>query len=557
VIAIEIEFLVGRYIASRFNQRDAAEWPPHPARLFSTLLATAKEHEEISEAARRALQWLEQQGAPQVLASDAHPRAVVTVYVPENTTRILPSSSTQEDRLEQARATVAEAERSGDLSVVKRAQRQLVNAEKRLDEQLEKIVADDGRYSASNFKEAIQMLPHRRGKQPRVLPSVTPEQPRVCYLWPDAAPDRTTAESLSDLSLRVVRLGHSSSLVACRTTFDPVHIKSSEALLNNQWQPVSEGGNTMRTIEHGQVAKLERAFERHQGVHPRVLPAVDQAYRKAGEGVASESARSIFGEWIVFREAPREGARRLGIRLQRTEDVTRAVRGAMLHHAEDAPPAVLSGHTPDGRPLDRPHVAFVTLADVASRYSSGSILGVAVLLPREIEEHERRVVLQAIAHWEACGLELKLGRAGVLRLERIIDRDPRSTLDPATWTRPSKRWASVTPVALDKNPGNLFSRDPQEVAEAARCAETIVGESCERIGLQRPKWVEIVRRSLFSAAPAAREFAPFPKVEGKNGSLRRVCVHVEMRFDKPVAGPVLIGAGRYFGVGLCRERPGW
>jgi CRISPR-associated protein Csb2 len=31
-------------------------------------------------------------------------------------------------------------------------------------------------------------------------------------------------------------------------------------------------------------------------------------------------------------------------------------------------------------------------------------------------------------------------------------------------------------------------------------------------------------------------------------------VHVELHFRDPVAGPILLGAGRYFGLGLCRPR---
>ncbi|MFW6031653.1 MAG: type I-U CRISPR-associated protein Csb2, partial [Myxococcota bacterium] len=76
--------------------------------------------------------------------------------------------------------------------------------------------------------------------------------------------------------------------------------------------------------------------------------------------------------------------------------------------------------------------------------------------------------------------------------------------------------------------------------------------SCERIGLPRPQWVQVMRRSVFDAAPKADAFMPFPR---RAGATRRVCVHVEMRFPTAVEGPVLLGAGRYFGLGLCRPVP--
>ena len=40
MLALEIEFLTGRYRATNFRERYAVEWPPHPARVFSALVAT-------------------------------------------------------------------------------------------------------------------------------------------------------------------------------------------------------------------------------------------------------------------------------------------------------------------------------------------------------------------------------------------------------------------------------------------------------------------------------------------------------------------------------------
>jgi CRISPR-associated protein Csb2 len=141
-----------------------------------------------------------------------------------------------------------------------------------------------------------------------------------------------------------------------------------------------------------------------------------------------------------------------------------------------------------------------------------------------------------------------LGRLGVMQLERVECRDAGSALDPATWCRPSRRWASVTPVALDRNPGDLTAWDPRLAAQAARRAEEIVARACEHVGLPRPARVRVMRRSLFGAAPPAPSFMPYPR---KGHGFKRVCVHVELRFEEAVAGPVLLGVGRYFGVGLC------
>ena len=87
MLAIEVTFLTGRYVATAYNRRTESEWPPHPARLFSALAAThfATDSEMPHRANERAiLEWLERQEPPAILASGATAREVVTVFVPVN-----------------------------------------------------------------------------------------------------------------------------------------------------------------------------------------------------------------------------------------------------------------------------------------------------------------------------------------------------------------------------------------------------------------------------------------------------------------------------------------
>lgn len=120
--------------------------------------------------------------------------------------------------------------------------------------------------------------------------------------------------------------------------------------------------------------------------------------------------RSVFGDWLVLREVAPAGGRRLDLHVMLTEDVTRAMRGALLHYADDPPPATFSGHAPDGHPLDQPHVAFLALPDEGSHNSSATLLGAAIVLPRDVDPADRRAVLRAAGRWERNGLRLILGR---------------------------------------------------------------------------------------------------------------------------------------------------
>lgn len=263
---------------------------------------------------------------------------------------------------------------------------------------------------------------------------------------------------------------------------------------------------------------------------------------------------SVFGEWILLREveSPR-GGQKLALDLAHTELAARAVRGALLRHADDPAPALLSGHFPDGRPLDRPHAAFLALPAASPAGPGRSIAGVAIVLPRDVQEPDRQAILLAAEHWQRHGLRLLLGRHGVALLEPVPSADPADPahradpFDAAGWTAPSQRWASVTPVALDRNPGELFARDPEVAAEAAGQARETLARACERVGLPRPVSIRLSSRPFLAGVPNAARYGPFT---GNGKGLKRVCVHTELVFGEPIAGPVLLGAGRYFGVGL-------
>ncbi len=87
MLAIEVELLTGRYAATAHNDRRRAEWPPHPARFFSALVAALHDNEQVDHAERMALQWLERQGAPSLWVdpeSKVGRRDVHDVYVPVN-----------------------------------------------------------------------------------------------------------------------------------------------------------------------------------------------------------------------------------------------------------------------------------------------------------------------------------------------------------------------------------------------------------------------------------------------------------------------------------------
>lgn len=558
MLSLEVELLTGRYVATAYNTRLEGEWPPHPARLFSALVATHFAEPEPVPAERALLEWLEGLGPPRILASEASSRDVVTVYVPVNDAGLTDVDAEAASRDEALQA--AEAARCGSSGKeLNQAERELTKAESKLAAAISRNV--DVPKGRSNPMLGARVLPEQRVRQPRTLPSRTPHVPRVTYVWPDAEPTEAQRDTLAGLLRRLVRLGHSSSFVSAWVSDAATTLAQAGEEIRTVWRPALGGESILRAVQPGQLAALEGAHALHRESEPRVMPARFVEYTRLPAEAVAETPRSVFSnDWIVLK---RVGGPTLSMVM--TAIVARTTRRALMSYGEEAVPEMLSGHDAVGKPLDRDHLAIVPLpfvghthAGAALHGASGSILGVALVLPHDASEEERRAVFLRLAEWEKEArmededtprLTLKLGAAGILELERIGWGSVGATLRPGTWSHAACTWSSATPVALDRNPGNLRSRDPEQQARALAEAEESLVRACRRIGLPEPLRVDILPAAPLSGAAKAQHFPPFPEAEDK---LRRVLTHARLEFAERVQGPILIGAGRYQGLGLFR-----
>jgi CRISPR-associated protein Csb2 len=83
VFIVEVEYLMGRVYAADFRDRTAPEWPPHPSRFYSALVAAL--HDKSGDGSERmALEWLSAQGAPRIAAGRATQWNAVITFVPTN-----------------------------------------------------------------------------------------------------------------------------------------------------------------------------------------------------------------------------------------------------------------------------------------------------------------------------------------------------------------------------------------------------------------------------------------------------------------------------------------
>lgn len=530
MLAIEIELLAERYAATAHNDRGRAEWPPHPARFFSALVAALHDHEEVDSVERSALLWLEQQRAPSLRVdgeSRVGRRQVQDVYVPVNDVTL---------RLDTEIRSAEEALRQANGASKRRAAEKKLAAARSAPKVVEAVPSDKA------LKTAIALLPERRTRQVRTFPVVIPETPAFAFLWPDVDATEHRA-AIERLCSRVTRLGHSSSLVRCNVVDRDI----SPTLV-----PSDDGNITLRVIGPSQLDRLKRAFalRRHDGDENYVLPSLPQRYRSISEvAVPTAYAESVFAaDWVVFERVG--GSRPVS---SRSTDLARALRGALLEqHGNQGLPATLSGHA-ESAPTEQPHVAFVPLPFVGHEYADGAIMGCALLLPRQLPSSDRETLLRLVAKWEKNRadergtLTLAGGTLPPFRVRRV-DVSAKKSLSPELWCRPSTRFITATPVALDKNPGNLRSNQDGTARKAALEAQQSISDACLRVVGVRPLSVEVSLAPLLAGAQHVRDFRPWP---GRPGRTPRVRVHADIRFDELVRGPLVLGAGRYFGLGLC------
>jgi CRISPR-associated protein Csb2 len=366
--------------------------------------------------------------------------------------------------------------------------------------------------------------PDGRHKAERHFPSVVPDEDTVHFIWDADAPvaHRT---ALAELCRNVTYLGHSSTLVQAWLAD-----KAPEPNL------VPAEGNAPMRLRVARAGRLDQLIADFEATDAKGQPSARRPGPGAWCGYAPPQAvrhqppaSDLAGDFLVLR---RVSGDRLG--LPSTLALIEAMRGAVMANAAQPPNEIISGHAADGKPTRRPHVAYVPLADVGHDHADGHLLGLAAVLPRGLSPADSDDCLRAIARVQ----HLLLGRLGSWDMEgEEADGEGRIALNAQTWLAPARRWATVTPVVLDRFP----KKDGD--------AEEAVARACELVGLPRPVAVTVHPVSLHLGVPTAREFPALPT---KAGASRRWHAHAAVVFGDEVAGPILLGAGRFRGYGFFR-----
>lgn len=489
MFSLEIEFLNGVSYASKVHEPASIEWPPHPDRLFAAFVSSWGESGK-SETEADALRWLERQDPPDVLFPNFGIRDTYQSFVP--TTNV-------------------------------KKQKSLVD--------VTNIIVRKDRY----------------------FPAITlsPDNATVYMVWKYSDPENKTFKALADIAGRVARLGHTASLVRIAANknnhsaeFRYVANKDGYVFLrcpyNGRFDEMRHGfeSSINSALQSAQIAR------RQTGPSPPVWhPNTAPTYTYIEE--SRDIPQGVIGiDWItlVCRSIREESVPTVIPNVKLFPVIAKAMRDTIIKYAPQPVHSILSGHSADKQPLQEPHLAFIPLANVGWRHSDGRLLGFALALPRKSRygSNERKQLHYAISKFLQEGGYLVMGQVGKIKLKKQTD-DLKSLL-PNRYVEKSRTWTSVTPVVLDRYPKATVGKRPED----------IIARSCTNVGLPEPTSIKISRYSSVTGSPPAHNVSQSDK-DGwsipKNRRIRFVC-HTRIAFDTEIAGPIILGSGRYYGMGL-------
>ena len=80
---LSVFFPSGRYYAAEVHDPSLPEWPPHPSRLFSAVVASAFKGDKcMTKLKRKTIEWLESLPLPSIAAPEAELSPAMICYVP-------------------------------------------------------------------------------------------------------------------------------------------------------------------------------------------------------------------------------------------------------------------------------------------------------------------------------------------------------------------------------------------------------------------------------------------------------------------------------------------
>ena len=497
-LLVTVRFHEGRYHG--LDSRKAGEWPPAPARLFQALMAGAARGATVPDGTRAALDWLETLPPPVIAAPRGIPGKAFTSYVPNNDLDAELSKGKAPDLVKAVAA----------IRVGKRIRPILFDAEMPI---LYCCPFGDGDGQAAALCAAANGL-YQLGRgidmawaEAAVVDSEEAEQRLSSHR---GIVYRPSGGGSSDRELLCPRPGLRRSLT---TRFEGMRAR------------FRAGGTNRKPI---------RLFV--QPPKPRLVKvAYDaQPHRfvfelRTGDAQAAFAGRTLKAAAELVQEVRDKAANRLCDELPDLADrVERYLIGR------------------DARDSDKEaRIRIVPIPSVGSEHADMAIRRLVVYVPQScpLAANDLAWAFAQVAWVDADGVIFKeLQRTDDDRMVRRFQRRGR-------------RWRSLTPLALPLARRRRIEPDgrsdqakgaAERAAEEARAAAA-VRQALRHAGTGAPvAEVRVQREPFHHRGDRAESFASGTRFT------KDMLWHAEVTFTEPVAGPLLLGDGRFIGLGLMR-----
>jgi CRISPR-associated protein Csb2 len=489
----------------------AGDWPPAPARLFQAFVAGAGLSGPLRKEESAALGWLERRPrAPLIAAPIARAGQTVTFYVPRNDSDL--------------------AYASGDLDV----------RVKRLGE-----MRNEKRYKPLLFNAAIPFL----------------------YAWSldSAQEDEPHSQMICALAERVYQLGRSIDIAwAWGDVIEGPELDDRLSTYRGCIYRPSSGGNG-QSLACPQPGSLESLVMRYQAYGRRFETARNG--KKASRGYFTRPPRPSF-EAVAYDSPPgrrvyelRDGSREdefaswpltqvCGLVEWLRDGAADRMRRAFPDRSADIE-RVLVGRRVDGRD-DGPtsaRVRIVPLPSIGHQHAGHEVRRVLVEVPTGCALRADHV------HWAFSGCERIDPDTGVIEVILTPSTDENMLKHYGVAERASARvWRTVTPAALPESakrrridPARVVAEakdGAERAAEQARAAAAVTQALRHAEVRARVEAIRVQREPFEARGERVEAFAP-----GTRFAKERLW-HVEITFNERIDGPLVIGDGRFVGLGV-------
>lgn len=497
-LLISVRFHDGRYHGS-------GEWPPSPARLFQALVAGSARGQNLSAPAVEAFHWLETLDAPIIAVPSAHAGRGFKNFVPNN--------------------------------------------------DLDAVDGDPARVAEIRAPKIVR---------PRMFLSSVP----LVYAWTfeSGVESERCAQALCEIANSLFQFGRGVDMAWAQDEI--VEERQADARLREHggilWRPNERGGGAMLSCPHrGSLASLTKRFAKTR-----------ERFKTVGDG---KKARKLFTQALKpsFAQVPYNSPPTFHLfhikhadafapqPLDRISMVTEKIRDfaaellkrSTWRHDDPKREAcidqVFVGQNSTQADKVR-RIRITPLPSIGHAQTERSIRRVLVTMPPDCP-----IPADDVA-WTFSGLALDVDReTGEIRAELVRAGD-RTMLthygieDAAL----AHVWCTVTPAALSEHAArrrvdpHRMSKEAKSGAERLReeaAAQHAVRQALRHAGINTAVRAIRVQREPFEAkGQRAEAFAHPPRF------LKERLWHVEITFAQPIPGPLVIGDGRYLGLGLMR-----